>query len=193
MPGKSLRKSCDVGLRCGKSGCFLRSSDAKCQRFGLPLRFGLRCERPRCQIASDVGRAMRTTKSRTPSHFPNFSIIWTSFRPVLAFWASGGGGGNSFQTLSATLGPKGPNDSCGRQKFVQPNHPNRLRKIRGKRSEIRQEKGTYQKTQEGCGGLRGENSGAFPKAGPIFQQPLSLPEISQTLAGIAFRAARKNR
>ena len=27
-----------------------------------PLRFGLRCERPRCQIASDVGRAMRTTK-----------------------------------------------------------------------------------------------------------------------------------
>ena len=30
--------------------------------FGLPLRFGPRCERPRCQIASDVGRAMRTTK-----------------------------------------------------------------------------------------------------------------------------------
>ena len=27
------------------------------------LRFGLRCERPRCQIASDVGRAMRTTKA----------------------------------------------------------------------------------------------------------------------------------
>ena len=31
-------------------------------RFGLPLRFGLRCECPRCQIASDSGRAMRTTK-----------------------------------------------------------------------------------------------------------------------------------
>ena len=28
------------------------------------------------------------------------------------------------------------------------------------------------KTQEGCGSLRGENLGAFPKAGPIFQQPL---------------------
>ena len=41
---------------------FLRSSDAKCLRFGLSLRFGLRCERPRCQIASDAGRAMRTTK-----------------------------------------------------------------------------------------------------------------------------------
>ena len=42
--------------------CFLRLSDAKCLRFRLPLLFGLRCERPRCQIASDVGRAMRTTK-----------------------------------------------------------------------------------------------------------------------------------
>ena len=59
-----LRKSCDVGLRCEKSGCFLRSSDAKCLRFGLPLRFGLRRERPRCQIASDVGRAMRSQKGR---------------------------------------------------------------------------------------------------------------------------------
>ena len=61
---KSPRKSCDVGLRCEKSGCFLRSSDAKCLRFGLPLRFGLRCEHPRCQIASDSGRAMRATKDR---------------------------------------------------------------------------------------------------------------------------------
>ena len=62
---KSLRKSCDVGLRCEKPACFLRSSDAKCLRFGLSLRFGLRCERPRCQIASDAGRAMRTTKLET--------------------------------------------------------------------------------------------------------------------------------
>ena len=37
--------------------------------------------------------------------------------------------------------------------------------------------------------LRGENPGAFPKAGPIFQQRLSLPENAQTLVGIAFRAA----
>ena len=35
------------------------------------------------------------------------------------------------------------------------------------------------------------NPGAFPKAGPIFQQPSSLPEIAQTLAGIAFCAAGK--
>ena len=34
-----------------------------------------------------------------------------------------------------------------------------------------------------------KNSGAFPKAGPIFQQPFSLPESAQTLAGIACRAA----
>ena len=48
------------------------------------------------------------------------------------------------------------------------------------------------KTQEGCGGLRGEKPGEFPKAGPIFQQPFSLPENAQTLAGIAFRAAGKS-
>ena len=29
----------------------------------------------------------------------------------------------------------------------------------------------FRKTQEGCGGLGGENPAAFPKAGPIFQQP----------------------
>ena len=49
------------------SACLLRSSDVKCLRFGLPLRFGLRCERPRCQIASDMGRAMWTTKRSTVS------------------------------------------------------------------------------------------------------------------------------
>ena len=45
---------------------FLRSSDAKSLRFGLPLRFGLRCECPRCQITSDVDRSMRATKNSTP-------------------------------------------------------------------------------------------------------------------------------
>ena len=35
---------------------------------------------------------------------------------------------------------------------------------------------------DGCGGLGGENPGAFPKARPIFQKPLSLPESAQTLA-----------
>ena len=48
------------------------------------------------------------------------------------------------------------------------------------------------RTQEGCGGLGGESPAAFPKAGPIFQQPFSLPEDAQTLAGIAFRAAGKS-
>ena len=47
-------------------------------------------------------------------------------------------------------------------------------------------------TQEGCGGLRGENPGALPKTGPIFQRPFSLPENAQTLPGIAFRAAGKS-
>ena len=48
------------------------------------------------------------------------------------------------------------------------------------------------RTQEGCGGLVGENPAAFPKARSIFQQPFSLPESAQTLAGIAFRAAGKS-
>ena len=34
----------------------------------------------------------------------------------------------------------------------------------------------FRESQEGCGGLRGENPEAFPKAGPIFQQLFSLPE-----------------
>ena len=33
---------------------------------------------------------------------------------------------------------------------------------------------------------------AFPKARPIFQQPFSLPESAQSLAGTAFRAAGKS-
>ena len=41
------------------------------------------------------------------------------------------------------------------------------------------------------GGLGGENP-AFPQARPIFQQPFSLPENAQTLAGIAFLAAGKS-
>ena len=45
------------------------------------------------------------------------------------------------------------------------------------------------RTQEGCGGLGGENPAAFPQVRPIFQQLFSLPESAQTLAGTAFRAA----
>ena len=50
----------------------------------------------------------------------------------------------------------------------------------------------FRKTQEGGGGLGGENPAAFPKAGPIFQQPFSLPEIAQTLAGRALPAVGKS-
>ena len=57
-----LQKSSDVGLRCGKSACFLRSIDANVCDSDYSLRFGLRCECLRYQIASDVGRAMRATK-----------------------------------------------------------------------------------------------------------------------------------
>ena len=50
----------------------------------------------------------------------------------------------------------------------------------------------YQEAQEGCGGLREENPGAFPKAVPIFQQPFSLSENAQTLAGTTLGAARES-
>ena len=69
ITGKCQKTCCENSamLACDakESACFLRSSDAKCLRFGLPLQFGLRCERPRSKIASDVGRAMRTTKGNT--------------------------------------------------------------------------------------------------------------------------------
>ena len=51
---------------------------------------------------------------------------------------------------------------------------------------------TIRRTQGGCGGLGGENPAAFLQARPIFQQPFSLPENAQTLAGITFRAAGKS-
>ena len=114
MPEKSLRKSCDVGLRCEKSGCFLRSSDAKWLRFGLPLRFGLRCEHLRCQIASDVGRAMRTTKSRPDLDLkrrisgPNQVEIRSTSGPNQVW-----GGGCS---EGAGAGEVGPTDSVAPQK-----------------------------------------------------------------------------
>ena len=64
ITGKCQTSPCEnpAMLACNAKIGMLGSSDAKCLQFGLPLRFGLRCERPRCQIASDVGRAMRATK-----------------------------------------------------------------------------------------------------------------------------------
>ena len=88
-PQQLLWKFCDVGLR--KMGMYLISSYAKCLRFGLSLRFGLRCECPRRQIASDSGQAMQTiglaicaAKYRLllPRSWDNVyrGILWWSFR-----------------------------------------------------------------------------------------------------------------
>ena len=74
MPGKTPAKILRCWPAMRKIRVFLRSSDAKCLRFGLPLQSGLRCERPRCQIASDVGRAMRTTKLKRSVGFPRYGI-----------------------------------------------------------------------------------------------------------------------
>ena len=49
-----------------------------------------------------------------------------------------------------------------------------------------------EKLKKSCGGLGGENPGAFPQVGRILQQPFSLPESAQTLAVRACRAAGKS-
>ena len=56
--------------------------------------------------------------------------------------------------------------------------------------ELRQDL-EIRKTQEGCGGLRGENPGAFPKAGR-FSSGRFLAGKCPTLAGIALRSAGKS-
>ena len=56
-------------------------SNIECLRFGLLLWFCLRCEHLRSQIASDVGRAMRATKTRgggaqpPPRGFPRATFL----------------------------------------------------------------------------------------------------------------------
>ena len=69
---KSLRKSCDVGLRCEKSACFLRSSDAKCLRFrsfGFLLRARSACA---CDAKSLAMRVERCEPLRAGSMFSTF-------------------------------------------------------------------------------------------------------------------------
>ena len=54
---------------------------------------------------------------------------------------------------------------------------------------------TFCKTQKNSRRLwrsQRRNSNSVPEGGPIFQQPFLLPENAQTLAGMAFRAARKS-
>ena len=52
--------------------------------------------------------------------------------------------------------------------------PQSLRPKKGKYAIVQAPK--IRRTQEGCGGLGGENPAAFPKAWPIFQQSFFLPE-----------------
>ena len=75
------KKTCEnpAMLACdARNRGVLRSNDTKCLRFGLPLRFGLRHEHLRCQLASDVGRAMRATKGQG---------VWNE-APVCTVWRS---------------------------------------------------------------------------------------------------------
>ena len=48
------------------------------------------------------------------------------------------------------------------------------------------------KTQEGCGGLGGENPERSRRQGRFSSSQSSLPESAQTFSGIAFRAAGKS-
>ena len=56
----------------------------------------------------------------------------------------------------------------------------RKRKSAKERKREREAQKRVRRTQEGCGGLGGGNPAVFPKWRPIFQQPLSLPESTQT-------------
>ena len=71
------------------------------------------------------------------------------------------------------------------QRFIQRKDPFRNDPflgpvLRARRKEFRVYQPQLRKTQQRCDGLGGENRGAFPKAGPIFQQPFSLLESAQT-------------
>ena len=50
----------------------------------------------------------------------------------------------------------------------------------------------WSENSRGLWRTRGENPEAYPKAGPIFQQPFSLPINAQTLAEMPFRAVGKS-
>ena len=128
-PAKILRHH--VGLRCGKSGCFLRSSDAERLRLGLPLWDSLALLQGSFgPFGSKVAKKVRNEfpgplspggpkswkQSRKRLKIDYLSTILTLFRLCFGLFGPPGprGPGNSFRTLFATLGPKGPNDPCSR-------------------------------------------------------------------------------
>ena len=62
MPEKPSAKILRCWPAMRKIGVFLKIERCDMPAIRTPLRFGLRCGRPRCHIASDVGQAMRATK-----------------------------------------------------------------------------------------------------------------------------------
>ena len=69
MPEKPSAKILRCWLAMQQIGMFFKIERCKMPAIRTPLRFGLRCERLRCQIASDVGGAMRATKNESVKNF----------------------------------------------------------------------------------------------------------------------------
>ena len=67
-------------------------------------------------LSPSIPKTPKRVKNKSESTV--FHLFWLFFDSVLTFWTpTPGGPGNSFRTLWATLGPKGPNDPCSGQKF----------------------------------------------------------------------------
>ena len=60
-----------------------------------------------------------------------------------------------------------------------------MQENKGSAKNNTKDKDSVGKIQEGCSGLQGETPGAFPKAGPIFQQPSSFYSVLSSLVSSA--------
>ena len=92
----------------------------------------------------------------------------------------GGNGKGGYSHTVACQYIVSPHCQTGTRTVTQMRHPTPL--LKHDRISRDNRLPVLRRTQEGCGGLGGAN----------FQQPFSLPENGQTLAGIAFRAAGKS-
>ena len=101
--------------------------------------------------------APQSLKRVRRSGFRLFSDSFETLRGALFRVSRGPGPGGSFRTLCAGPG-RSARGGADHKQTVCP---------------------SIRRTQEGCGGLRGKNPGAFPKAGPIFQHPCSLPNLDR--------------
>ena len=122
------------------------------------------------KMSSQALSAPGSKKSRTESKRVNyFSTILTLFRLRFGLFGPWGrqGPGTHFPTLVVTLGPKGPNDPCSRQKFSQ------LKNLKFHQCVMQMEERGAQTHTFGSGYLRvGRGSSTLRGGGQKFSMPL---------------------